>query len=338
MTRRARSIGALALALGAVALLGLAAGTPTLDPAALARALVGDDPARLVWDYRVPRVTYTVLVGATMALAGALLQAGFDNDLAEPGLIGLPAGGATGALVGLVFFAPLAGEVPLFVPLCALAGAAAVTAVADAVARRAGPQDVLLIGVVLAASLTALDLTLATVGPRRHYDLVFGWMAGSMSFASWAHLALLAPVTLALGALALRVAPRLDALALGEEVAQSLGVRVRATRRVALALACGLAATCVAVGGSVLFLGLLAPHLARRLVGPRHCALLPASAAVGGLALLVADVGGRLLLPDAPLPAGVVVAVVGGPVFLALLARRRRPARAIGGRAPRGRS
>ncbi len=325
--KRAALLIALGLAaLALTALVGGAAGTPTLGAAELGEALTGHDPrlARLLWDHRIPRVAYTVTVGAAMALAGALLQAGFRNPLAEPGLLGVPAGGATGALVGLVFFAPLAGAVPLFVPLCAFAGAAVVTALAVVVARRAGPRDVLVLGAVLATSLTALDLTLATVGPRRHYDLVYGWMAGSMSFASWSHLAILAPVAGVLGALAQTRAARLDALALGDEAAQSLGVRVTVTRRAALALACGLAATCVAVGGSVLFLGLIAPHAARRLVGPRHRALLPASALLGGWVLLVADVAGRLMSLAAPLPAGVLVAVIGGPLFLALLTRAHR--------------
>lgn len=319
----------LALALVAVALLALAAGTPALDPGALYDALTGADPRgwQLIVDHRLPRVLYALCVGAAMALAGALLQTGFDNDLAEPGLVGIPAGGATGALAGLAFFAPLAATVPLFLPLCAFAGAAAVALVVDRVARHAGPASVLLVGVVLASSLTAVDLVLATAGPQRHYDLVFGWMAGSMAFASWPHLALLAPVTLALGAAALACAPALDVLALGDDGARGLGVRVRRLRRVALALACALAATCVAVGGSVLFLGLVAPHLARRLVGPRHRVLLPAAAASGALLLLAADAFGRLVTPEAPLPAGVVVAVVGGPVFLALLARGYRGAR-----------
>lgn len=309
----------------ALILLALAAGTPTLGPAALLDALTGADPhlSRLLTDHRLPRALYTLHIGAAMSLAGALLQAGLRNDLAEPGLVGIPAGGATGALTGLALFAPLAATVPLFLPITAFIGAALVALLADRIARRAGPESVLLVGVVLASSLTALNLTLATAGPQRHYDLVFGWMAGSMAFASWPHLALLAPTTLLLAALAATRAPHLDLLALGDDGATGLGVHVRATRRLALAIACALAATCVAVGGSVLFLGLLAPHLARRLVGPRHRALLPTAAALGAALLLTADTLGRLLMPRAPLPAGVIVAVLGGPLFLALLARPR---------------
>lgn len=323
----------LAAALIACAALGLAVGTPTLDAGALWAGATGAAPrlGLLLWDYRVPRVLYTLTVGASLAVGGALLQAAFRNDLAEPGILGIPAGGASGALLGLMFGAGLAARVPAYLPLCAFAGAGAVAVLVDRVARRAGPEAVLLVGVVVTTALTSTNLALATVGPRFHYDLVYGWLAGSMGLASWRHLAVLAPLAAALLLAAQSRAAHLDVLALGDAAAGALGMRVRATRRTALALACGLAAACVAVGGSVVFLGLLAPHIARRVVGVRHRALLPAAAATGGSLLLAADVLGRWVMPAAPLPAGVVVALSGGPLFLFLLARTGRP---TGGAAP----
>lgn len=322
--RMRRSAATVAAAL-AVALVGLLAGTPTVTPCEAWAALDGGDPwtRALIVDHRIPRLLFTACVGGATALAGALLQAAFRNPLAEPGLLGVPAAAATGALIGLLGWGAWMAQAPLLLSGFALLGAVALTLALDAVARRAHPEAVLVVGAVGATALTALNLTLATVGDRRHYERIYGWMAGSMSAADWHSLLALAALILPLSVVALALASRLDVLALGDECALGLGVRVGRTRRLALALACGLSAACVANGAAVLFVGLLAPHWARGWAGYGHRRLLPMSFAFGGGLLVIADALGRLWAPNAPLPAGITVALIGGPLFL-MWARRRR--------------
>jgi iron complex transport system permease protein len=305
-----------------------------LGLAALASLLVGPSGVGLpsepgvrslvLTEIRLPRALLGLLVGAALGGAGAALQSYLRNPLAEPGLIGVTSGAMLGAV--LVIHSGLAATFALALPLGGLAGAALATFFALVLAgERAGPLTLILAGVAvssLAAALTTLALNLSP-NPFATTEMVF-WMMGSLADRSLKHVFLAGPLILAGLALLISVARRLDVLALGDEAAASLGIdldRLRAIVVLATALAVGAATS---VTGGIAFVGLVVPHLVRRLVGPAPSRLVLASALAGGALVLVADAALRLLSPLGDLKLGVLTALVGAPFFLWLVITTRR--------------
>jgi iron complex transport system permease protein len=282
--------------------------------------------ALVVWRVRVPRAIVAYLVGGALAVSGGALQGLFRNPLAEPGVLGVSNGAALAAV--LAIFSGLAARAPAALPLAACAGALAVTVVLLVLAargRRTGVGDLLLAGVAL-ANLAAAGTTLVLSFSLASYDVgrqVLAWMLGGLEGRTWAHVAMGgAPI---LGALAMAIADarHIDALALGDVFAAGVGVPIARVRaRVVLATAVLTGAT-VAIGGAIGFVGLIAPHVVRPLVGPSHARLLPACFLAGGAFLVAADVVARTVLAPQELRLGVVTAAVGAPLFLMLLLRRR---------------
>ena len=323
-----------ALRWGLPALLLLAAfasllmGPAGLPPMRVLQGLVGmDEGARLlVWELRLPRLALALGVGAGLGATGAALQALWRNPLADPGLLGVSSSGALGAVV--VFYSGLSTAWPLALPLGGLAGALLGTLALLPLARRHGALSLLLGGVALgtlASALTSLALSLVP-NPYAAYDIVF-WLMGSVADRSQQDVGLALPLILC-GLLVLwRSAVRLDALALGEEVAASLGVDLAHLQRalvVGSALAVGPG---VAVAGFVGFVGLVVPHLLRPLLGHRPSLLVPWSAIAGALLAVLADVACRLGTgPELRL--GVMTSLVGAPFLLWLMWRSvgQRPA------------
>lgn len=282
--------------------------------------------AAIVVDLRLPRAVLAALVGAGLATAGTVYQGVLRNPLADPYLIGVSAGAALGATVALT--AGL-GRGPLGlapVPLVALAGALASTALVYAIARRgddAPVEDLVLAGVAVSACLSAAVSWIQLAGGESLSRVIL-WLMGGLAGRGWAHVALAAPM-IALGlAVSWRAARDLNAFLLGDDTARTLGIAVPAARRRLIAAAALMASAAVAVAGLIGFVGLIVPHLLRLLVGPDHRRLIPA-AALGGAALLVlADLAARLALPGGELPVGILTAVLGAPFFLFVLARERR--------------
>jgi len=275
---------------------------------------------------RLPRALLAVLTGAGLAVAGAALQALFRNPLADPALIGVSGGAALAAAGAIVLGGTLWGAAPpaLALPLCAFAGALLATLIVWRLAQSHGRTQV---GVLLLAGLALNALTGAGTGlltqvatDSQLRSLTF-WSLGGLGGARWdVVLGVLPFIVLAVAAL-LRLAGPLNALLLGEAEAGHLGLDVRRLTRgivVCSALAAGAG---VAVAGTIGFVGLLAPHLVRLLLGPDHRALLPGSALLGAALLLLADLLARTLAAPADLPLGIVTALLGAPVFLALLVR-----------------
>jgi len=322
--------GALTLALGLlVAVLFLASllvGPAGIGPGEGLRALVtGEGAAGLVMrEIRLPRAILGLLVGAALGLAGAAMQGFLRNPLAEPGLIGTSAAAALGAVIAIHtgIFAAFA----LALPLMALAGAAVSVGL---ILLLAGPRgralSLILAGIAISAlmgAFTALALNLSP-SPYAATEIVF-WMMGSLADRSMQHVWLAAPF-LALGAGLLMTTGRgLDALTLGEDAAESLGVSLTALRLKLVFGTAALIGAATAVAGAVGFVGLVVPHLLRRAVGARPAALLPASALGGAAMLLAADIATRLELPDRDLKLGVLTALVGAPFFLHLVRRMGR--------------
>lgn len=289
--------------------------------AAMAAALwVGDraTPWALALDLRAPRMVVAALAGAALALAGALLQAASRNPLAGPETLGLAQGAALASVLAV-----LAGMVPGsagFVAV-ALAGAAGSLALLRFAGCGASAARLTLVGLGLASGLSALGV-LVVLGARLQATQALSWLAGTTHGRGWTDgLPLVLALAVAFLLLGL-IHRRMDVLALGPDAAAALGEDVARLRTWLLAGAAGLTGAAVSVVGAVGFVGLLAPHAARLLAGPRHGRMLPSSAALGALLAVVADLLGRSVIAPREIPLGLVTAVLGAPLFLLLLRRR----------------
>lgn len=333
LARAGRTVAArppLLIALGvltaALFVASLALGSADL---ALGRAVVeafSPDPGAaglILREIRLPRAVLAAAIGATLGLGGAALQGYLRNPLAEPGLLGISASASFAAVI--VFYSGLAASHALALPAAAMGGALVAVVLLLALAGRgAGPLTLILAGVAvnsLAGALTALALTLAP-SPFAIVEALF-WLFGSLADRSLVHVAIALPF-MVLGWLMLAGLGRpLDALALGDDTAASLGIDVARVRlRLVLGVAVSVGAA-TSVAGAIGFVGLVVPHLLRPLVGYAPAALLPASALGGAALLLAADIAVRLV-PTAPeLKLGVVTALLGAPFFLALVLKAR---------------
>lgn len=274
-------------------------------------------------EIRLPRAVLGLLVGAALGLSGAAMQGFLRNPLAEPGLIGVSSTAALGAVLALQ--TGLATAFALALPLAALAGAGvSVVLILLLAGPRGGALSLILAGIAisaLAGALTSLVLNLSP-NPFAAMEIVY-WMMGSLADRSMVHVWLAAPFML-LGMVVLLATGRsLDALTLGEDAAQSLGVDLNRQRLMVILGTAAAVGASVAVAGAVGFVGLVIPHLLRPLVGGRPSRLLPASALGGAAMLLAADIAVRVIAPDQDLKLGVLTALVGAPFFLHLIWRLR---------------
>jgi iron complex transport system permease protein len=331
LTRR-RVTGVLAvlsLLLAASVFLGLGAGPSALSPADVARVLIGDagsgPAADIVLRVRMPRVLLAALVGASLAVAGALFQALLRNPLADPFVLGVSGGAALGGILAL----SLGGAFGLgyaAVPPAGFAGAIATTLLLYAIAGargRVSATHLLLTGVVFNAFASAAIVFLTSIAGRETGAGIFLWLIGSFS-AARGDLAVWVAAFLAVGlACALPMARGLNALTLGEESAQQLGVDVEWQKRLLLIATSLMVGAAVSVSGLIGFVGLIIPHLLRLVVGPDHRLLVPSAALAGAAFLVLCDTAARVALGGRELPVGAITALAGGPLFLWLLHRHQ---------------
>lgn len=310
------------LTLGAMAL-SLCVGSQGVALPRLLAALRAGDPAdpvrRIVFYVRLPRMAAGLCCGAAMAVAGALLQAVLNNAMASPNVIGVNAGAG--------FFALLAGVLlpQRAVPGAAFAGALVTALLIYLLALRAGlaRTTLVLAGLAVSGILTAGVNTMRLLFPEGVTG-ADGFLIGGLSGVSLTAVGSALPYLAAGGVLALFLAPELNILALGEQTAASLGLPVGRTRLAAILAAALLAGAAVSFAGLISFVGLLVPHIARRLVGVDHRVLLPACALLGAIFLLVCDTAARTLFAPYELPVGILLNVIGGVFFLYLLLGRKR--------------
>lgn len=318
-----------ALAAGVVALFcaSLVIG-PAGVPARESLAALFDDgygPLTLVMrEIRLPRAILAVLVGGGLGLAGAAMQGYLRNPLAEPGLIGVSGSAALGAVIAI--HTGLAASLALGLPLAALAGAVlGVTLVMALAGSRGGSLTLILAGIAisaLAGALTSLVLNLSP-NPFAANEIVF-WMMGSLADRSFTHVWIALPLVAA-GAVILGLTTRgLDALTLGEDAAEIMGIRMGRLRVLLVLGTASVVAGTTAVAGAIGFVGLVVPHILRPLVGAQPGRLLGASALGGAIMILAADIAVRVILPSKDLKLGVVTALVGAPLFLHLIYKTRR--------------
>ncbi len=318
---------ALTLLLAVLVAASLAFGDVSLTWQQLYHVMTGTgdpDPqsAMIVFDLRLPRVLLALLVGVALATAGTITLAIMRNPLAEPGVLGINSGAAAAAMAIIV----LVQDPPVaLLQAAGFLGAAAMALAVYALAWRSGTSSlrIILIGIGLSALATASTTFLSAFGDIGDVQRAMIWLAGSVYDANMVKVRLLAfwlvvPVTLAL--LATR---ELDLIRFGDISAKSLGQRVDLVRGLMIVLVTVLSGAAVAVSGLIGFVGLIAPHIARRLIGGSHSRILPVAALIGACLVVAADLVGRTVLPPAQLPAGIVTGLLGAP-FLAYLLWVRR--------------
>jgi iron complex transport system permease protein len=314
------SVGQLSLSvnevLGAIGR-GLQLAPAVSDP----EARIADATVQVV---RVPRIALAVLVGAALGTAGTVMQAIFGNPLAEPGIVGVSSGAAAGAALAIVLGTTVLGE--WSVAAFAFIGGLAAALIVYVVSRSQGRTELvtlILTGVAVSAFAgAALSLLLFLADASSREQIVF-WQLGSLNGALWSEVWVVLPVVLVATGVAIALARQYDLLALGERSARHLGVDVERLRIGSIVLVALLAGAAVAFCGIISFVGLVAPHAVRMVIGPAHRPLLISSALMGAVLVLVADTLARTLVPAGDLPIGILTALVGGPFFFVLLLQQR---------------
>ncbi|RTE03955.1 FecCD family ABC transporter permease [Paenibacillus whitsoniae] len=320
----------LAILIALIFIWSMNTGVIRLSPGEMLRTLFGggtDKQHLILFEFRLPRIVISILVGAGLAVSGTILQGVSRNALADPGILGINAGAGLAVILTVSFYKNnLAG--PLFLmPIIAMAGAglAAILIYSMSYVRGEGISSsrLVLVGIGVSAGIAALMVVLSIRLDPNDFQFVSIWLAGSIWGTNWKFVLALLPWLVILLPYVMYKANVLNVLNLGENTSLGLGVALERERRWLLASAVALAGACVAVGGGIGFVGLIGPHLARRLVGPKHQYLLPASALTGGLILILADTLARWVFQPTEIPTGLVAAVIGAPYFLYLLARAR---------------
>ncbi|GAA1521725.1 iron ABC transporter permease [Kribbella lupini] len=315
-------MGSLAVAAVLLSLYSLSVGATEVSMGDVANALIGnttDQAAQIVVDFQLPRVLLAWLVGVALAVSGAVMQGVIRNPLAAPDVVGVTKGAG---FAGMLLLLALPG-LPVFaiVPAAFVGGLAAAALVYLLAYRRgATPVRIALVGIAVSAAFEAGIRFLLVQNPL-DVSAALIWLTGSLFGRSMSSVLEILPWVLVLVPLIMIWARKLDVLGLGDDLAAGLGEPVERTRRILLLFAVALASAAVAVSGTIGFVGLIAPHMARRVFGGRHLASIPSAAVFGVLLMLIADMLGRGLAPPLEIPAGLVTAVVGGPYFLYLLVK-----------------
>ncbi|VDS07030.1 Hemin transport system permease protein HmuU [Paracoccus haematequi] len=328
---------ALTLLLAVVAMVSLGHGASGVSaPQVLADWLAGREIALtdrvVLLDIRLPRLATGILVGAGLAVSGAVMQGLFRNPLADPGLLGVSSGASLGAIAAIVLggllppsLAALAGW--HLVPLAAFAGGWLSMLILYGIATRQGRTSIatmLLAGIAMAAMIGALSgLIVYKANDQQLRDLTF-WGLGSLAGASWTKLAAAGPLIAAALIVAPFLARGLNGLALGEAAAAHVGIPVQRVKAVAILTTAGATGASVAISGGIGFVGIVVPHLLRLATGPDHRWLLVNSGLLGASGLICADMISRTVIAPAELPIGIVTAMIGGPFFLWVLLSNRR--------------
>ncbi|MET7419672.1 iron chelate uptake ABC transporter family permease subunit [Dactylosporangium sp. NPDC005555] len=313
------------LVLAALFAVSLAVGARHIDATTVWQALGhddGSDDAYIVRALRLPRGILAVLVGAALGLAGALMQALTRNPLADPGLMGVEIGASTAIVTGIAFFGVTAPSGYVWFAFAGALAASVIVYTLGASGRAATPERIVVAGAAVSAALGAFISAVLLLNGQA-FDRFRFWVVGSLANRGFDVLWQLAPFILTGAVLALLLGRGLNVLALGEDTGRALGARaghVRLAGALAVTLLCGAA---TAAAGPIGFVGLTVPHVARMITGPDNAWVLPYSAVLAPILVLGADVLGRVVVAPGELEVGIVMALVGAPVFIALCRRTR---------------
>jgi iron complex transport system permease protein len=306
-------------------------GEMKINPLTVLKVLAGNGPEMetlIITSFRLPRIIIALLVGISLAVAGGILQGMIRNPLASPDILGIT-GGAAVAVVGfLAFFSDENNALTVsinWLPLAAFLGAAVVAFLVYFLAWKNGvsPIRLVLIGIGISTLMQALTTLMMILGPIYQASQANIWITGTVYGSNWNNVATLLPWTVLFLIIAMIAARTINIQELGDEVATGLGGKVQRQRFTLLMISTALIGSAVAFAGGIGFVGLMAPHMARRLVGSSFGALLPTSALIGGILVMLADLIGRTLFSPLEIPAGVFTAGIGAPYFIYLLFKTR---------------
>lgn len=303
-------------------------GANSQSPSEVFQTLIGNGDRQqhlILFEFRLPRIVLSVLVGIGLAVSGCVLQSISRNALAEPGLLGIHAGAGL-AILMFVSFVPVGVlNSTYFTPVFALFGALFSSFLVYRFAHKRNegllPMRLILTGVAVQAGIQAAMIVLTIHLTPERYETVAYWLAGHIGTTSWDYVLALLPWLIIFLPIVYGKVRVLNILHLGDPLAISLGTDLEKERKILIGAAVCLAASSVSVSGSISFVGLIAPHLAKQLIGSRHEYYLPISALLGALLVLLGDTIGRVILAPSEIPAGLVVAVIGAPYFLYLLTK-----------------
>lgn len=273
---------------------------------------------QIIWEIRAPRIAAAILVGAALGIAGVLAQGSTNNPLADPAILGTSAGASLGVLIGVLFNVVSIGSIGAVV--CAALGALLATVLTFSLARSA--LQLITIGIGVSAILTAIVGLTITVISRPDARSISFWSFGSLALVTPSALLILVPVLVIAITFAWKIAPSLDLLSLGDASVRHIGHDAQRIRWKAFVILATLVAVTVSIVGSIAFLALAAPHIARFLVGPRNRSLIFYAGAVGSLILLIADTASRALVPPYELPIGLLTSLLGAPILIITLKKR----------------
>ncbi|MGG4167571.1 iron ABC transporter permease [Rossellomorea vietnamensis] len=291
--------------------------------------LLGDGSFKeefILFSIRLPRIIITILAGMALALSGSILQGITRNDLADPGIIGINSGAGVSIAIFFLFFPIDAGSFAYLLPIVAFGGALLTACLIYffSYSKKNGIQPVrlVLVGVGFSMAMSGLMIILISSAERAKVDFIAKWLAGNIWGADWPFIWAILPWLVILIPFALYKSQMLNLLGLSEPVSVGVGVSINRERFMMLIVAVALAASAVSVTGGIAFIGLMAPHMAKAMVGPRNQMFIPIAILLGGWLLLLADTIGRNILEPDGIPAGITIALIGAPYFMYLLLRK----------------
>ncbi|WP_434659703.1 FecCD family ABC transporter permease [Paenibacillus polymyxa] len=311
-----------------VAVLSMNVGKMNLSPLEVFKVIIGEGTSKqnlIVFEFRLPRIVLSVLVGIGMGISGCIMQSLLKNDMASPGTLGISSGSGLFVLLYITLFASEGLLSPIILPGLAFAGGLTAAFLIFMFAFRRGrdisPTGLILTGVAMGSGYSALSLLLTLRLDKQQYDFALRWQAGDLWGDDWNYIMVLLPWVLIICFYVFYRSNTLNTLNLGNQTASGLGVAIKREFIGLTIAAVALASGSVALGGNFFFVGMVSPHLARRLVGPNHKLLLPTTALVGSLVILIADTLTRTISLGADIPTGIIITILVTPYFLYLLSK-----------------
>ncbi|MDY8023442.1 iron ABC transporter permease [Paenibacillus polymyxa] len=311
-----------------VAVLSMNVGKMNLSPLEVLKVIIGEGTSKqnlIVFDFRLPRIVLSILVGVGMGISGCIMQSLLKNDMASPGTLGISSGSGLFVLMYITLFASEGLLSPILLPGLAFAGGLTAAFLIFMFAFRRGrdisPTGLILTGVAMGSGYSALSLMLTLRLDKQQYDFALRWQAGDLWGDDWSYIMVLLPWVLIICFYVFYRSNTLNTLNLGNQTASGLGVAIKREFIGLTIAAVALASGSVALGGNFFFVGMVSPHLARRLVGPNHKLLLPTTALVGALVILIADTLTRTISFGADIPTGIIITILVTPYFLYLLSK-----------------
>lgn len=279
----------------------------------------------VLYEFRMPRLLVTILCGAALSLSGALLQSITKNPLADPGIIGINAGSGFFIALLMIFMPVDSSNFVYVLPLFSLIGGlitAATVFLLSSSKRGLNPMQMVLIGVGLSTALAGAMIMMTSTFNKEDIEFISKWLGGNIWGDTWPFVWMIITVLIVTIPILLMKLDILNILNTHEHISTGLGIRINRERLIILIVSVMLCASAVSVCGNIAFVGLIAPHIARQLVGPRHQIFIPITLLLGAILLSCADTLGRLLIEPAGMPAGIIVSILGAPYFLYLMRRR----------------